>query len=537
MRQNESRHTETDVLVIGAGGAGLRAAIEARRAGARVLLVSKTPLGEGNCSAYAMGFFAAAVGGKSVDEHYSDTLEAGRGLNDERLVRVLVEEAPQRIAELSEFGVKWDETRGGANFSRYGPPGRMGIGLTHPLRAYAARIGVESQESIQVVDLIKSGSEVAGAVGFNFRSGQWHTYRAGAVVLATGGVGRIYRRTDNPVRTTGDGCALALRAGATLQDMEFIQFYPFGLAHPGLPVFMLLMHIADYAPLVNREGREFLRDYYQRWGVKSTAEANVRARDLAAQAIAREILEGRGVDGAVLLRVSEVPEAQWTRPYLGFLRSRLLRSRPLAEPVRIAPIMHYTVGGIRIDPSTATDVPGLFAAGECASGWAGANRLGGNSLSAIIVFGAHAGTSAARYAAQSDRRALPSDVLDEARRAVERWAGANGPSPQALTAVLQRLSEQHLWVLRSGEGLEEFLAELCGLEDEARNARAVSPAEIRDAFELKNLLVCARAVAQSALLRRESRGGHYRLDYPGEGGREWLRHTAITGKDGVATLV
>lgn len=536
MRQIEPRPVETDVLVVGAGGAGLRAAIEARRAGARVLLVSKTPLGEGNCTAYAMGFFSAGLGGKSVDEHYAETLETGRGLNDEGLVRILVEEAPRRIAELRDFGVKWDETGRGASFARYAPAGRIGVGLTHPLRAYAAEIGVESQGNVLVVDLIKNGGGVVGAVGFDYRLGQWRTYRAGAVVLATGGVGRIYRRTDNPVRTTGDGCALALKAGASLQDMEFIQFYPFGLAHPGLPVFMVSMHLADYAPLVNREGREFLKDYYQRWGVKSAAEANSRARDLAAQAIAREILDGRGVDGAVLLRVNEVAETRWTKPHLRSLRTRLLRNHPLTEPVRVAPIGHYTVGGIHIDPTTATDVPGLYAAGECASGWDGANRMGGNSLSAIIVFGARAGASAARYAAQSDRRALPPDVLDEARRQVDRWAAADGASPGALTSGLQRLSEQHLWVLRSGEGLEAFLAELRGLEDEAGNVRAISPTEIRDAFELNNLIVCARAVAQSALLRRESRGGHYRVDFPDEGGREWLRHTTIAGKDGVARL-
>ena len=550
------------VLVVGAGGAGLIAAATAARNGARVTVLSKAPSGLGNCTLYAGGGFTLGIEGLSPERHRALTAETGRGLNVPELLDALAFAAPEAVPGLADFGVRLTLHRGGAYVEDHtlGGGGIMGgKGLTMPLVEYCRRARVELDDRFFATAVIVEEGRAIGVVGVDLRAGRAAFRPAAAVVLATGGAGRLYGRTDNPVRTTGDGYAIAFKAGLELIDMEFVQFYPLGLAEPGGPVWMIGLEVTDQVPLTNSDGIPFLERLLPEWGLKSGREANLFARDRAARAVAAEWAEGR----QVLLHLETLSEEDWKDPYFAalgrFYPAGFDRS---SRPVRVAPVEHYFTGGVRIDARGRTAIPGLFACGEVTGGTDGASRVGGNALSQLAVFGARAGQEAAEFAAavggpgagqgwgrgpDDERRGAAGDEVAGLSETIEGWrrnaaagerpaagrpggeAGAStggGRSPAALRRELNGLADRRLGPLRDGRGLRMALAELEEMTSRARAMAVTDNRQLLEALELTNLLLVARMVAAAAAAREESRGVHYRTDFPSED-PAWLRHLGV----------
>ncbi|MFQ6126617.1 MAG: FAD-binding protein [Candidatus Heimdallarchaeota archaeon] len=522
---------DTDVLIIGSGAAGLRAAIAAHEVGVNVLLVSKMPLGRNNCTEFSAGEFFFANSGISKEEHFERTIEAGRHLNDPNLARILCDEAPHEVRRLTDFGVRADFHPHGASTASYSPPLRRGFGLTHSLVQHVGKLGIKTQAWVMIVELVKNQvNQFCGALGLQVKSGKLIYYRAKSAVLATGGVGELFTFNDNPVGMTGDGYALAYQAGAKLIDMEFIQFFPIGTAASGFPHRHLSLQILDKCPVINRNGKEFLKEKMQEFGIQDGMEASRVFRDQAARVVALEIYEGRGEDNTVLLDLSRVPDSEWEQGYLHFLKTKLLRRFDYQQGVlHVAPIYHYMMGGVQINEYGMTTLPGLYAAGEVAGGVHGANRHGGNALSETIVFGKRAGEAAALYA-----KGLPSvektkDItLPKKTQAIlQRLMAEKKPkiSPKVLKQQIRKLNDEHLHIVRTKTGLINLIAQLELLN--TRSLHAQTPKELMQAFEILNLILVSKLVAISALTRQESRGAHYRHDCP-EADPSWLKHTVIT---------
>lgn len=522
-----------DVLIIGSGGAGLRAAIAAREAGADALLVSKSPLGFATCTMYAAAAFAfAVVGGMTEEEHFEATMRTGRGLNDEKLVRILCQEGPAAVRELERFGVELRYGRAGADTRPYVThPLRGGEGITREMVAYARRIGVRVQDRVIIVELLKQDGEIGGAIGLDGRTGDLFCYETRAVVLASGGVGALFPRTDNPLGITGDGYALAYQAGAPLQDMEFVQMYPTGVAEGNRPTVMIPLSYMDFCPITNVEGKEFLRAKMEELGIKDGREANLYMRDLATRAIGLEIYKGRGESGAVLMDFSQVTAEQCEKHrILGYLMEKLLRRFPHREqPLHVAPVAHHTMGGVRIDESGASDRPGLFCAGEVTGGVHGANRRGGNALTDTMVFGRRAGEAAADWARKRrETTSRPVTALTEAKDRLKRLitqGRGSGCSPQEWRDAVRRVAGDDLFIVRSEEGLKEALQRFEELGRET--VSATRPRELMTLLEARNLLAVGELIARAALYRQESRGAHFRIDYPEQQDDEWSGHILL----------
>ncbi len=425
---------ESDVLVIGSGGAGLRAAIEAEAGGASVLVASKAPAGVNNSTAVSGGGFRAPMGGLSRDEYVRDTVEVGKGLNDRRLVEVMAEEGEERLLELRSFGVKVREREGGIYVEGRG--GAQGMGLTIPLLEYARSRGIGFLEGVIVTRLLVDDGRVVGAVGYEAQGDRPIIFSSKAVVLATGGAGALYKRTDCPIRTTGDGYTLAFEAGAKLRDMEFVQFYPIALAEEGAPPYLLGGYVTEEGLIINRLGEDIPKKH----GVKARPLA-LKSRDHLSRAVMIEILEGRGVEGAVLIDAREPIRRLGMEGWFstGSYRFFVERLRADERPLRVAPVSHFSMGGVIIGEDGSTGIPGLYAAGEVVGGVHGANRHGGNALTEVIVFGARAGASAATYA-----RAAPGiDVKPLASPELERYEAIRGGGGGGLRseAEMRRLRE------------------------------------------------------------------------------------------------
>jgi len=532
MKPTESYAPPCDVLVIGSGAAGLRAVIAARERGAEVLLLSKSPLGSASCTMYSGGLFTFAVpGGLSVEEHYRNTLEAGRGLNDERLAFVLCQEGPEAVWELEErFNVRFQPLPSGGTTAPFAAPVRGGTGIVQGMAAYAKRIGVQAQEGVMAAALLQDGhGAVAGVLGLMVGVGELVWYPAKAVVLATGGAGAIYLRTDNPRQITGDGYALAYRAGVPLMDMEFVQFYPTSLAEPGTPITTIPFSWTDLFPVTNARGQEFLRVLLDEHGL-TAREAGLRLRDLAARAIALEVQEGQGQAGAVRMDFSRVSPEQMERdPRLAFFVKKQISRLPFRErPLHVAPAVHHFMGGVTINEHGQTDLPGLFAAGEVCAGVHGANRHGGNALTDTIVFGRRAGEAAADWA-QREGRAVPQPAeVAAARDKLCQWLGQRSQgdlTAKELREAVRVVAGEHLYVIRSAEGLKRILARLAELVEQ--KVYVATTRELVDVVEARNLLLVAKLVAQAALERQESRGAHFRLDYPQQDDLHWRRHIVL----------
>lgn len=554
---------EHDVLVIGAGGAGLRAAIEASAAGVSVGLVCKSLLGKAH-TVMAEGGIAAALA--NVDErdnwkvHFSDTMRGGQYVNNWRMAQLHAQEAPARVRELEAWGAVFDRTPdgkilqrnfGGHRYPRLAHVGdRTGLELIRTLQDRGVHQGIDVYMECTVVRLIKDGDRVAGALAYYRDRGRFVAFKAKAVVLATGGVGKAYKITSNSWEYTGDGHTLAYDAGAELQDMEFVQFHPTGMIWP-LSVQGILVTEGvrgEGGILLNNKGEQFMYkdipDLYKNQTAKDPEEgwrycqgdrnanrpAELLTRDHVARCIRREVREGRGSPhGGVFLDIS------WIKAKIKNAPEHIKRKLPsmyhqfkelggidiTTEPMEVGPTTHYIMGGVRVDAeSQMSRVPGLFACGECAVGINGANRLGGNSLSDLIVFGKRAGEFAARFARDNS----PSQLRDDQLRAAADWAlepfnrsgGTEGP--YQIQHDLQDMMQDLVGIVRQEEEMQRALEGLKKLWDRSKRAKLTGNREYNPgwhtALDLHNLLTVSEAITRSAIARKESRGGHFRDDYP-----------------------
>lgn len=506
-------HRICDVLVIGSGAAGLRAAAAAKEAGAQVLVVSRGAPGKGGATIVSGGAFAGSPDGEPPAGHLERTLQAGRGLNQRSLAETLAQEAPDRLKELVEWGFE-----GGFHNGYLYSRGRAPVWGDKIVRCLVERnraLGTEFQSGVAVAELrIEEG--VGRAIAYATASGRRHAIDARAVVLATGGAGGLYARHDNPRGIVGEGYALALRAGALLQDMEFVQFYPLGLAEPGLPRYMVPPRLGDHGRLYNDAGE----DIYEKHGIVERPAAE-KARDRLSQALFKEIFrEGR----TVWLDLTGVSEERWksdplSASTLGTIGRRCGAGR---RPLRIAPMAHHTMGGVCIDSRGATTVPGLFAAGEVTGGLHGANRMGGNALSETLVFGKRAGEAAAEWAAAHSkprRRAFGESPQEPA-------AGPFDPNAASILSGLRQRLGRILWeeggILRNRQGLERALNAVAAIAAEL--PAGLPPVQV---LSLAAGIETAQLILTAALRREESRGAHYREDYPETDDRRWLGHLRV----------
>jgi succinate dehydrogenase / fumarate reductase flavoprotein subunit len=554
---------EHDVLVVGAGGAGLRAAIEASARGADVGLVCKSLLGKAH-TVMAEGGVAAALA--NVDDrdswrvHFADTMRGGQYVNNWRMAELHAKEAPERVRELEAWGALFDRTTdgrilqrnfGGHRYPRLAHVGdRTGLEMIRVLQDRGGHGGMQVYMETSVTTLLMDGGRVAGAFAYDRERGRFRVFRAKAVVLATGGIGRAFKITSNSWEYTGDGQALAYDAGADLIDMEFVQFHPTGMIWPPSVRGILVTEgvRGEGGVLKNREGRRFMFDdipeNYRAQTADSdeegwryvTGDRNARrppellTRDHVARCIVREVREGRGSPhGGVFLDIS------WIREKVPDAEDRIRRKLPsmyhqfkqladidiTREPMEIGPTTHYVMGGIRVDGDTQmSTVPGLFACGECAAGLHGANRLGGNSLSDLLVFGKRAGEHAAAFAAGNGATAVDAAQVEAAaRRALapfDRPGGAEGA--YQVQHALQDSMQDLAGIVRNERDLREALAKVGELRGRAETVGVAGNREYNPgwhtALDLHNLLTVSEAVVRSALDRRESRGGHFREDHP-----------------------
>ena len=511
------RSAEFDVVVIGSGAAGLRAAISAAEAGRSVCVVSKGAPGKSTCTGFSAGVMAGSAGESQRDSHRERTLTAGRGLNAGRLVGILVDEAPLRFHELLQWGIHADLTDG--YLYAKGRPPVLGEEIVHCLLKRNVALGTHFWGRLLVADILP-GSDGVGVGAFEKPSGQRVALAARAVVVATGGASALYLRTDNPRAILGDGYRLALKAGAVLQDMEFVQFYPLCLFEPGSTPLVIPPRLADRGRLINDDGEEILEKY----GIAERPAAE-RARDLLSRALFKEVYRDRRNVGLDLRRLSE---DDWrVDPFAAALRS-LLCKRYGAEkrPLRVAPAAHHTMGGARTDAVGATSVPGLFAAGEAAGGLHGANRMGGNALSEALVFGARAGRAAAEWAGRSQVGDSPR-LLKALAEAARRWT--NGASVDAgLKERLQKIMWEEGGIMRSAQGLARALAAVQEIQQEAsRPSSELSGRELIGLVELRSAAGVAGTILEAASRRQESRGAHFREDFPDQDDAQWQGHLQV----------
>jgi len=544
---------ETDVLVIGGGGAGAYAAYEASKVGQTVTLVLKGFLGKSGSTPLAPGAIAAVGPWQhpqdSQDLHFLDTLKGGAFLNEQKLVRIMVEEAPKRVLELEELGAFWERSPdgkqyllrqgGGHSFPR-SPylEDRPGHELLKVLKGELLRRNVRILENQMVLRIFTEDGQVCGAISLGVYTGDFTLYRAKSIVLATGGASQLYPYFTQDVKNTGDGVCLGWEAGADLMDMEFLQFF-IGLAWPKA-LRGIIVGTLYYSRLLNKTGEQFLKRYDPQRLESST-------RDIVSQACFQEIQEGRGTDrGGVYLDLTQNPP--------GFVKEKLPMIHSLCqqlgvdlekEPIEVAPTFHFVMGGIRVDENWQSRVPGLFAVGEVAAGVHGANRLSQNSLADIVVSGAIAGRSAAAHASGACFLGIDPAEIAALCRKVEKIAERAPTRPLRLAALKETL-QTFMWdkvsFRRSEKGLTEALDEVRRLREEALPCLRLTTRskrfnrELFEVLEMENLLTFAELVIRSAQMRKETRGAHFREDYPSPDNAQWLKHVVIRKADGGCQL-
>jgi succinate dehydrogenase / fumarate reductase flavoprotein subunit len=553
---------EHDVLVIGAGGAGLRAAAEAAAAGAKVAVISKSLLGKAH-TVMAEGGIAAALA--NVDErdtwrvHFADTMRGGQYLNSWRMAELHAKEAPACVRELEAWGAVFDRTAdgrilqrnfGGHRYPRLAHVGdRTGLEMIRTLQDRDIHLGMDVFMEYTIVTLLKDGDRVVGAFGYDRERGRFHVFRAKAVVLATGGIGRAYKITSNSWEYTGDGHSLAYHAGAALMDMEFVQFHPTGMIWPPSVRGILVTEgvRGEGGVLRNKDGRRFMFDDIPAAYANQTADTeeegwrytqgdkNARrppellTRDHVARCIRREVKEGRGSPhGGVFLDIA------WIKERIPNAAEHIKRKLPsmyhqfkqLADiditqvPMEVGPTTHYMMGGVRVDPdSQMSDVSGLFAAGECGAGLHGANRLGGNSLSDLLVFGKRAGEYAARYAKENSLGAIdPREVELAEKDALAPFERDSAEGPYSVQHTLQDMMQGLVGIVRQESEMLQALDRIQQLKARAERVGVSGNREYNPgwhtAIDLHHLLTVSEMVARAALERKESRGAHFRDDHP-----------------------
>jgi len=558
---------EYDVLVIGAGGAGLRAAIEASAAGVKVGLICKSLLGKAH-TVMAEGGMAAAMG--NVDDrdswkvHFADTMRGGQYVNNWRMAELHAKEAPARVQELEAWGAVFDRTKegkisqrnfGGHRYPRLAHVGdRTGLEMIRTLQDHGIHQGITVHMEYTVVDLLKDGGRVVGAFGYDRERGRFRLFKAKAVVVCTGGLGRAYKVTSNSWEGTGDGVSLAYDAGAELLDMEFIQFHPTGMIWPPSVMGILVTESVrgEGGVLRNKDGKRFMYDdipenyksqtstdpeegwRYTQNDKNAKRPPELLTRDHVARCINREVKAGRGSPhGGVFLDISWIKEkipnaAEHIKKKLPSMYHQFMQLANLditKEPMEIGPTTHYAMGGIRVNGETqATNVPGLYAAGECAAGLHGANRLGGNSLSDLIVFGKRAGEYAAKFAKENSAGQINDAQVEAAAREAmdpfERGAttGVTADGPYQVQHELQEMMQKLVGIVRLENEMSSALESIHKLKERAAKVAVYGHREYNPgwhtAIDLKHLLTISEAITISAIDRRESRGGHFREDFP-----------------------
>jgi len=555
-----------DVLVVGAGGAGLRAAIEASAAGVKVGVVCKSLLGKAH-TVMAEGGAAAAIG--NVDDrdnwkvHFADTMRGGQYLNNPKMAEIHAKEAPDRIRELEAWGALFDRTEdgrilqrnfGGHRYPRLAHVGdRTGLEMIRTLQDHGIHQGISFHMECTVANLFEDGGRIAGAFGYDRELGRFIVFKAKAVVLATGGIGRAFKITSNSWEYTGDGHALAYDVGAELMDMEFVQFHPTGMVWPPSVRGILVTEgvRGEGGVLRNSQGERFMftdippayknqtADNEEEGWRYVQGDKNARrppellTRDHVSRCIVREIKEGRGTPhGGVYLDIA------WIKEKLSNSEEHIKRKLPsmyhqfkeLAEiditkvPMEVGPTTHYMMGGVRVDAETQmSTLPGLFAAGECAAGLHGANRLGGNSLSDLLVFGRLAGDFAAKFAKENGNARIDESEISKASKTAlapfERGAKtSNGTGPYQIQQELQDMMQNLVGIVRTENEMKQALE---GIQKLKQKANAVGIGGNREynpgwhtSLDLHNLLIISEAIAKAAVERKESRGAHFRNDYP-----------------------
>ena len=566
---------EHDVLVIGAGGAGLRAAIAASAEGVRVGLVCKSLLGKAH-TVMAEGGMAAALA--NVDDrdswrvHFADTMRGGQYLNNWRMAELHAREAPRRVLELEAWGALFDRTKAGRihqrNFGGHAYPrlahvgDRTGLEMIRTLQDHGIHQGIDVHQECTVIALLKDGDRVCGAFGYERERGRFLLFRAKAIVLATGGIGRAFKITSNSWEYTGDGHALAYEAGADMMDMEFIQFHPTGMVWPPSVRGILVTEgvRGEGGILRNKDGKRFMfddiPDLYKNQTADSPEEGwryvegdksarrppELLTRDHVARCIVREIKEGRGSEhGGVYLDIAWIKEKmsnaeqhiQFKLPGMYHQFKTLANVDITKEPMEVGPTTHYVMGGIRVDGDTQmSTVPGLFAAGECAAGLHGANRLGGNSLSDLLVFGERAGRHAGQWAAEQNLGTPEAGQIEaEVKEAEEPFERSGGEGPYVVQQDLEEAMQDLVGIVRNAADLDRAVQRIAEFRARAAKVSVHGNREYNPgwhtALDLKNLLLVSEMVARSAHSRKESRGAHSREDYPAKDENEAKVNTVV----------
>jgi succinate dehydrogenase / fumarate reductase flavoprotein subunit len=545
---------EHDVLIVGAGGAGLRAAIEALAQGVRVGVVCKSLLGKAH-TVMAEGGIAAAMANVDTSDdwrtHFRDTMRGGKFLNNWRMAQLHAQEAPERVRELEQWGALFDRTEngdilqrafGGHTFKRLCHVGdRTGLEMIRTLQDRGVHLGIDVYMECTITRLLKDRNRIAGAFGYWREQGRFVVFRAKSVIICTGGIGKAWKITSNSWEYTGDGMALAYDAGADLMDMEFVQFHPTGMVWPpGVQGILVTEAVrGEGGVLRNKDGERFMERY-------DPKKLELSTRDVVARSIYTEVREGRGTEhGGAFLDISHKP-ADYVKRKLPSMYHQFLELADVditKGPMEVGPTCHYMMGGIRVDAETAqASIPGLFAAGEAAVGLHGANRLGGNSLSDLLVFGRRAGLAAAEHAKGSELPTIETSQIEEAaQQMLAPFERPEGDSPYAIHDDLQGTLQSLVGIFRDEQDLCRALSELDDLKARAAGMRVEGSRLFNPgwhlAWDLHSMLTVAEAVIQSALARRESRGAHSRIDYPGLDDAWGKKHNVVVKKAGTMTLV
>jgi succinate dehydrogenase / fumarate reductase flavoprotein subunit len=566
---------EHDVLIVGAGGAGLRAAISVAEAGLNVGVVTKSLLGKAH-TVMAEGGIAGALGNLDQKDnwevHFQDTMRGGAFLNNWRTVQILTQEAPERVLELEQWGAVFDRTPdglimqrpfGGHTYRRLNHVGdRTGLELIRTVQDKAVSLGMKCYMETTITRLLKEGERVVGAFGYWRESGRFFVIKAKAVVLATGGWGRMYKVTSNSWESTGDGAVLAFNAGAELMGMEMVQFHPTGMVWPpGVRGILVTEGVRGEGGILrNGKGTRFMFDpkytppaYKGRFSETEEEAARwiedkdnnrpppeLLPRDVVARAIYREVLEGNGTEhGGVYLDVTH-RGAEFIKKKLPSMYEQFHALGDVditKEPMEVYPTIHYTMGGVKAEPETcATNVPGLYAAGETAAGVHGANRLGGNALCDLLVFGKRAGEAAAQYAQSVGHGSIDeAELREEAASLLTPFESPGKENPYLLTQELQEAMQEGAMIARTEEGLQECLDKVLQLQERAHNlhiegSRLYNPGW-HTARDVLNMLKVSEIIVRCAIERKESRGAQWRLDYP-DPDPEWGKKMLIATRDG-----
>ena len=538
-----------DVLVIGAGGAGIRAAIEASANGVKVALVCKSLLGKAH-TVMAEGGIAAALANVDPEDgwktHFRDTLQGGKFMNNWRMAQIHAQEAPERVKELEEWGAVWDRTDdgrilqrafGGHSFRRLAHVGdRTGLEIIRTLQDKGIHAGIDVFMECTVGRLLTDDGRVTGAFAYWRENGRFIIFRAKAVIMATGGIGKMFHITSNSWEYTGDGMGMAYEVGAELLDMEFTQFHPTGMVWPPSVRGILITEAVrgEGGLLKNSNGERFMENY-------DAARMELSTRDIVAKAINSEVRAGRGSPhGGVFLDISH-REAEYIKRKLPSMYHQF---KDLAdvditkEPMEVGPTMHYMMGGIRVEPETAqTTVPGLFACGECAGGMHGANRLGGNSLSDLLVFGRRAGQAAADFARGQSLATVNQQVVDDtAKEIAAPFEREKGETPYDLQNALQDAMQTGAGIIRTADDLRKCIASIGEIKQRmpgmyVEGSRLYNPGW-HLGWDMRHMITVAEAVSRCALQREESRGGHTREDFPETDHGHWESVNSVSHRRG-----